>query len=55
MEHPEIALVLSACCVSLVIGFLAGYGVRAYVSLLRRRANDGWQDAGLFVVGGKRR
>ena len=55
MEHPEIALVLSAVCFSLVVGFLAGYGVRAYISFLRRRANRGWQGAGLSLVGAKRR
>jgi hypothetical protein len=54
MEHPEIALVLSAVCFSLVVGFLAGYGVRAYISLLHRRANRAWQGAGLFLVGAKR-
>jgi hypothetical protein len=55
MEHQEIALVLSAVCFSLIVGFLAGYGVRAYLSYLRHRANSGWQAADLLVIGAKRR
>ena len=55
MEHQEIALVLSAVCFSLVIGFLFGYGVRAYLSYLRHRANSGWQAADLLAIGTKRR
>jgi hypothetical protein len=43
MGHPDIALALSAVCFGLVIGFLAGYAVRAYLSQLRRRANREWQ------------
>jgi uncharacterized membrane protein (Fun14 family) len=35
MVNQEIALALSAACFGLVIGFFAGYAVRAYIS--RRR------------------
>ena len=50
MEHTEIALALSATCFGLVTGFLSGYGVRAYRSYLRRRANLGWHAEVLRVL-----
>jgi uncharacterized membrane protein (Fun14 family) len=36
MENQEMALALSAACFGLVIGFFAGYAVRAYISRRRR-------------------
>jgi len=32
MRNQEIALAISAICFGLVIGFLTGYAVRAYIS-----------------------
>jgi hypothetical protein len=40
MANPEISLAISAACFGSVIGFLAGYATRAYMSYLRRRAKD---------------
>jgi hypothetical protein len=40
MANPEISLAISAGCFGLVIGFLAGYGARAYMSYLRHRSKD---------------
>jgi uncharacterized membrane protein (Fun14 family) len=37
MTNQEIALAISAACFGLVIGFFAGYAVRAYISHLRHR------------------
>jgi len=37
MADPGIALAVSTLCFGVVIGFIAGYAVRAYVSFLRRR------------------
>jgi uncharacterized membrane protein (Fun14 family) len=37
VDNPQIALAISAVCFGLVIGFLAGYAVRAYISRRRRR------------------
>ena len=37
VDNPQIALAFSAVCFGLVIGFLAGYAVRAYISRRRRR------------------
>jgi fructose-specific phosphotransferase system IIC component len=39
MANQEIALALSAACFGLVVGFLAGYAVRAYISYIRHRSN----------------
>jgi Na+/glutamate symporter len=36
MRNDAIALAISAACFGLVIGFLAGYAVRAYISRRRR-------------------
>jgi hypothetical protein len=41
MSNQEIALVISAACFDLVIGFLAGYAVRAYISYLRQLLSVG--------------
>lgn len=40
MAHPEISLVGSSFCFGIVIGFFAGYAVRAYISFLRRRERN---------------
>jgi fructose-specific phosphotransferase system IIC component len=40
MANQEIALAISAACFGLVVGFLAGYAVRAYISYIRHRAKD---------------
>jgi uncharacterized membrane protein (Fun14 family) len=40
MTNQEIALALSATSFGLVIGFLAGYALRAYVSYRRHRGKD---------------
>jgi hypothetical protein len=37
MADPQIALAVSSGSFGLVIGFFAGYAVRAYISYLRRR------------------
>jgi uncharacterized membrane protein (Fun14 family) len=37
VDNPQIALAISAVCFGLVIGFLAGYAVRAYISRRRHR------------------
>jgi hypothetical protein len=37
VDNPQIALAISAVCFGLVIGFLAGYAVRAYISRRRFR------------------
>jgi uncharacterized membrane protein (Fun14 family) len=37
VNDPQIALAISAVCFGLVIGFLAGYAVRAYISRRRHR------------------
>jgi uncharacterized membrane protein (Fun14 family) len=37
MADPQIALAVSAGCFGFVIGFFAGYAMRAYISYLRRR------------------
>jgi uncharacterized membrane protein (Fun14 family) len=37
MANQQIALALSAACFGLVIGFFAGYAVRAYISRRRHR------------------
>jgi hypothetical protein len=37
MTHQQIALAISAASFGLVIGFLAGYAMRAYISYLRHR------------------
>jgi hypothetical protein len=39
MLNQEIALAISGVCFGLVIGFLGGYAVRAYISYLRRHSN----------------
>jgi Na+/glutamate symporter len=39
MANQEIAIAISAASFGLVVGFLAGYAVRAYLSYLRRRPN----------------
>jgi Na+/glutamate symporter len=36
MHNEAIALAISAACFGLVIGFLAGYAVRAYISRRHR-------------------
>ena len=41
MTNQEIALAISAICFGLVIGFLTGYAVRAYISYRHRRSNYG--------------
>jgi NhaP-type Na+/H+ or K+/H+ antiporter len=38
MANQEIALAITAVCFGAVIGFLAGYAVRAYISYLRHRS-----------------
>jgi Na+/glutamate symporter len=38
MANQEIALAISAASFGLVIGFLAGYAVRAYISHQRHRS-----------------
>jgi uncharacterized membrane protein (Fun14 family) len=40
MSNAEISLAISAACFGLVIGFIAGYAVRAYISWHRHR----WED-----------
>jgi Na+/glutamate symporter len=40
MANQGISLAISAACFGLVVGFLAGYAVRAYISHLRHRARD---------------
>jgi uncharacterized membrane protein (Fun14 family) len=40
MANPEISLVISAVAFGLVIGFIIGYATRAYISYLRRRAQQ---------------
>jgi len=43
MTNQEMALAISAICFGLVIGFLTGYAVRAYISYRHRRSNyGGW-------------
>jgi hypothetical protein len=43
MTNREIALAISAICFGLVIGFLTGYAVRAYISYRRRHPKyEGW-------------
>lgn len=43
MTNREIALAISAICFGLVIGFLTGYAVRAYISFRHRHPNyEGW-------------
>jgi hypothetical protein len=37
MASPEITLAISAVAFGVVIGFLSGYSVRAYISFLHRR------------------
>jgi len=37
MAHSDVSLAISAFCFGVVIGFFAGYAVRAYISFLRRR------------------
>jgi Na+/glutamate symporter len=39
MTNQQIAIAISAAGFGLVVGFLAGYAVRAYISYLRRRPN----------------
>jgi len=39
MANQEIALALSVACFGLVVGFLVGYAVRAYISYIRHRSN----------------
>ena len=46
MPNPEISLAISSTCFGLVIGFFAGYGTRAYMSYLRRRATAASPPAG---------
>ena len=41
MTNQEMALAISAICFGLVIGFLTGYAVRAYISYRHRRSNYG--------------
>jgi hypothetical protein len=41
MPNQEIAIAISGVCFGLVIGFLSGYAVRAYISYVRRRSNHG--------------
>jgi hypothetical protein len=36
MANPEISLAISATSFGLIVGFLAGYAVRAYISYRRR-------------------
>jgi len=38
MASPEISLAISATSFGMIVGFLAGYAVRAYISYSRRRA-----------------
>jgi uncharacterized membrane protein (Fun14 family) len=40
MAHQEIALAISAASFGMVIGFVAGYAVRAYISYLRHRSKQ---------------
>jgi len=40
MANPEISLAISATRFGLVIGFVAGYATRAYMSYVRRRSKD---------------
>jgi hypothetical protein len=40
MANPEISLAISATSFGLVIGFVAGYATRAYMSYVRRRSKD---------------
>ena len=43
MSHDQISLVLSTMSGGAVLGFLAGYGLRAYLSRLRlRRYRQPW-------------
>ena len=43
MTNRAIALAISAICFGLVIGFLTGYAVRAYISFRHRHPNyEGW-------------
>jgi hypothetical protein len=40
MTQQEIALAISAASFGLVLGLLAGYAIRAYISYLRHRGKD---------------
>src|SRR5215472_4591204 len=51
MTNQEIALAISAICFGLVIGFLAGYAVRAYISYRHRRSNYGGWASGATDAG----
>ena len=51
MTNQEIALAISAICFGLVIGFLTGYAVRAYLSYRHRRSNYGGWASGATDAG----
>jgi hypothetical protein len=40
MINQEIAIAISAASFGMVVGFLAGYAVRAYISYLRHRSKE---------------
>jgi hypothetical protein len=40
MVNQEIAIAISAAFFGMVVGFLAGYAVRAYISYLRHRPKE---------------
>jgi hypothetical protein len=54
MTNPEISLAVSAACFSFVIGFFAGYGLRAYISYLHRRPKD-WSNGSTVKTSRKAR
>jgi NhaP-type Na+/H+ or K+/H+ antiporter len=43
MVNQEIAIAISAAFFGMVVGFLAGYAVRAHISYLRHRSKDTWR------------
>ena len=51
MTNQEMALAISAICFGLVIGFLTGYAVRAYISYRHRRSNYGGWASGATDAG----
>ena len=40
MTNTEISLAISAALFGMVVGFLAGYAVRSYISYLRRNPRE---------------